>query len=105
MDRLDSLLPRTLRKHGLYEHARAARIAHLADAWLKRRLGPLGGAARVEKVDGKTLIIACDRSVVAQEVSSGADELLAELRSCGKEAAPTAVRVLRTRREGLAKGM
>ncbi|MBI3618994.1 DUF721 domain-containing protein [Candidatus Peregrinibacteria bacterium] len=67
MDSLQSVLPKVLRKRGLYAHAQSAQVVHLAQRWLEQALPSFAAFVRVHTLSHATLTIACSHSIAAQE--------------------------------------
>jgi hypothetical protein len=67
MDRLRSVLPKVLKKRGLYHQASASHITHAGQRWLEESLGNLGSFVSIKSYSQGTLTIACAHSVAAQE--------------------------------------
>ena len=76
MDHISTLLPKTLRKHGLKDEADASLVVHHAQEWLEEH-GTMD--AKVMKLEQANLIIEVASSIAAQEVHAKSDELLASL--------------------------
>lgn len=100
MDRLSSLLPRTLHKHGFAEEARASLVTFRAHSWIASRVPALAAHCSVRKCQGEELLLCCSHPAVAQELSLHVAELEEHLSS--KEGPRIRVRI--TRSSSLAKG-
>jgi hypothetical protein len=84
MDRAGSLLPRVLRKRGIYDEARAALLVHRARQWLSERFGSASDAYRPLHLRCGVLTIACTHSAAQHEGQLASADLLTFLQSDGE---------------------
>lgn len=96
MDRLSSLIHKTLRKHGMKNEADAAFVVHRAVEWLRKH-GDIEGVTVMKLQDG-VLVIEAETSVAAQECRSMTEELLAALRAEFPAITIKETRILRSRK-------
>lgn len=95
MDRLSSLIPKTLRKHGMKDEADAALVVHRAREWLLKNSGVDGVV--VKKFQDGILVLEAETSVAAQECRSMMEELLTALRDEFPALTIKETRILRSR--------
>lgn len=100
MDRLSTILPRTLQKHGFAEEAKAALLTHRASTWIASRLPALAQYCRVRKCEGIDITVETTHPAVAQELSRRVCELQEHLSA--KDGPSIRVRIIRA--TSLAKG-
>lgn len=70
MDSVRSLLPKVLRRRGLYEHAAASFVTLKAQEWLTVELSACKGTITVPRFSQGVLEIECANSIAAQECRS-----------------------------------
>lgn len=80
MDRLSTLLPKVLRKHGIKDEADAALVVHTANQWLQEQGGILTTSVAAMRFARNTLTLCTQSSVAAEEVRGKNEELLSALR-------------------------
>jgi len=93
MDRLSTLIPRALQKHGLKGQADASVVVHNANLWLSAHEAPEGTKAIVLK-DG-TLSIEVTSSTAGQECNALSEELLDFLKKQYPDVRISYIRVVR----------
>lgn len=79
MERAGSLLPKILRKRGLFDEATASLVVHRAQTWLKQAFPDLAGAYAPKTLEDGVLTIAASHPIAQQEGALRAAELLAYL--------------------------
>ncbi len=78
MERLSSLLPTALRKHGLLEHASASQIVIIANTWLQKNIPSSMSLTATKYVDG-VLFLSAATSIALHMGSLKRGELLEHL--------------------------
>lgn len=97
MDHISHLLPKTLKKHGLMQEAKASLIVHHATLWLHEHLPDYFAEVRVRKCQDKALIIEVQHSTAAQECQMQTAELLTHLQEeCGLAEEVESIRLVRS---------
>jgi hypothetical protein len=99
MDSVGSLLPKVLRRRGLYEHAAASLVTLKAQEWLTAELPMFAGAITVPRFSQGVLEIACANSIASQECHSLVPVLLAHLTRECEGMSVKEVRVVRVARK------
>ncbi|MBU2213957.1 DUF721 domain-containing protein [Patescibacteria group bacterium] len=96
MDHISKLLPKTLRKHGLLDEAKASLAVFHAKQWLKVNLPSFMEEIRPTKCKDKTLFIEVEHSTAAQECQFVTSDLLLHLHDkCGLSEEVESIRILR----------
>jgi hypothetical protein len=67
MDSLGSILPKVLRKRGLYGHAAAAQVTFKAQQWITAALPGVASYLEVTHLKDGVLTIAAQNSIASQE--------------------------------------
>ena len=75
MERLSSLLPTALRKHGLLEHASASQIVVIANTWLQKNVPSSMSLTAIKYTDG-VLFLSAATSTALHMGSQKRGELL-----------------------------
>lgn len=94
MDSLSSILPKVLRKRGMYVHATASLVTHKAKLWLSAALPAFEAVITVTTLKEGTLTVRCTHSIAVQEVS----QLSQGLRDYLEKDCPGAVKEVRIER-------
>jgi len=83
MDDMQSILARILKKRGLYGHAEAAQVTHIALRELHKALPELAESLSIGSCKDGTLTIIAANSIASQEAQQCKDTLMnAILRDC-----------------------
>lgn len=98
MDSVRSLLPKVLRKRGLYDQAAASLVTFRAQEWLRREFPELGEKLEVTHLKDGTLTIACENGIAAQECRFQLGNLHSFLQQECPDAVISDIRVERMRR-------
>jgi hypothetical protein len=99
MQRIGELIPDTARRLGLEDELRLARGIATFQAIVAERAPAASGACRLVRIDGFSLLVEADASIVAQELRMRSPELLAAFGAAPGGVRATELRV-RVRREG-----
>ncbi|TSC60640.1 MAG: hypothetical protein Greene041662_191 [Candidatus Peregrinibacteria bacterium Greene0416_62] len=76
MDHLSSLIPKVLRKRGLYDEANASMIVYRAKKWLEESHPEPASMLQPHALKDGTLTVICEHSLAQQEGTLLAPELL-----------------------------
>ncbi len=98
MDRLQSILPKVLRKRGLHVQADASRVTFCANEWVKTALPRFADVVRVDRFSHAVLQISCSHSIAAQECLPLLPALKEYLQRECKQLAIEDIRLVRKRR-------
>jgi hypothetical protein len=93
MDRLSTLLPKVLRKHGIKDEADASLVVHRANIFLHQKNLTEGVTATT--YEQGTVCIEVTTSILSQETYTVSDELLHELRAQFPHCAIEQIRIVR----------
>jgi hypothetical protein len=75
VDRISSLIAGTLAKRGLAQHALASMALHRVNAWIAAAFPGARPSAHAERIADGVLTVACDHSVIVQELQLRLPEL------------------------------
>jgi len=96
MDHISKLLPKTLRKHGLLDEAKASLAVFHAKKWLEKKLPTFKEEVRPTKCKDKTLFVEVAHSTAAQECQFLTSDLLIHLHEeCGLSEEVESIRIVR----------
>lgn len=99
MDSVRSLLPKVLRRRGLYAHASASLVTLRAQQWLDGELPAFRGIIAVPRFAQGVLEIECANSIASQECRSIIPVLLEHLTRECEGISVREVRISRTARK------
>lgn len=95
LEKLSFLLPRSLARKGLQEHAKASLFVFHAQKWIEEHLPELHESLHVRVVKDGVLEIACDHSIALQEMQMQKEVLLSALAEVS-QASPTSISCTRS---------
>ncbi|MBU0767152.1 DUF721 domain-containing protein [Patescibacteria group bacterium] len=96
MDHISKLIPKTLRKHGLLDEAKASLAVFHAKKWMEQKLPNLIEEIQPRKCQDKTLFIEVAHSMAAQECQFVTSDLLTHLHEeCGLSQEVESIRIVR----------
>lgn len=81
MEHISTLLPKVLRKRGIKDEADASLVCFAAERWFGEYAEDLVTKVRVTKFVDRTLFLAVESSIAAQECYARNEELLQYLRT------------------------
>ena len=81
MDKLDSLLRKTLAKRGLLDEATASQVVHAANSWIAERDLVLSNQLRAQSFRDAILTLKSQNSIASQEGTMFSEDLLEHLRA------------------------
>ena len=95
MDSVQSLLPKVLRKRGLFTQATASHVVHATQEWLDGMLPNLAGFVHVDKFSHGVITVSCTHSIAAQECRQILPMLLEHLKREHKQTVVQEVMIVR----------
>ncbi len=79
MDHIKDLLPKHLKKRGLFDHAKASQIALHAQEWIIREFKDLQDQLLAKSYKDQILLISAANSIASQELNQRITELKSHL--------------------------